>query len=127
MSSPKYNKAQYQKAVEIVGKLPKTGPVTPDNDAKLDFYACFKQAELGNVNTARPGIFDMVGKAKWDAWNALKVDDKDLEASKEKAMSTYVEKLLKILNDALANDKIDDKTKADLQLQKYVDEITALA
>ena len=40
------------------------------NDEKLEFYGLFKQATVGDVNTERPGMFDMKGKAKWDAWKA---------------------------------------------------------
>ena len=43
----------------------------PGNEAKLRLYALFKQATVGVVNTKRPGMTDFVGKAKWDAWNAL--------------------------------------------------------
>lgn len=31
-----------------------------------------KQASVGDCNTARPGMVDFVGRAKWDAWNQLK-------------------------------------------------------
>ena len=40
------------------------------NEDKLEFYALFKQATVGDTNTERPGMFDMKGKAKWDAWKA---------------------------------------------------------
>ena len=33
----------------------------------LELYALFKQANVGDVNTARPGMMDFKGKAKWDA------------------------------------------------------------
>lgn len=44
---------------------------SPGNEAKLKLYGLFKQATVGPVNTKRPGMTDFVGKAKWDAWNAL--------------------------------------------------------
>lgn len=31
-----------------------------------------KQTTVGDCNTARPGMLDFTGKAKWDAWNAKK-------------------------------------------------------
>ena len=40
------------------------------NEDKLEFYALFKQGTVGDTNTERPGMFDMKGKAKWDAWKA---------------------------------------------------------
>lgn len=48
-------------------------PSSISNDDKLELYALFKQANVGDVNTDRPGgFFDMTGKAKWDAWNKKK-------------------------------------------------------
>merc|ERR1711865_544181 len=45
---------------------------SPGNDEKLCLYANFKQATVGDCTTARPGMFDLSGKAKWDAWDAMK-------------------------------------------------------
>ncbi|KAF9213123.1 Acyl-CoA-binding domain-containing protein 1 [Podila verticillata] len=42
------------------------------NDDLLKLYGLFKQATVGNNTTARPGMFDPKGKAKWDAWEAKK-------------------------------------------------------
>ncbi|KNE61845.1 hypothetical protein AMAG_07121 [Allomyces macrogynus ATCC 38327] len=44
----------------------------PSNDELLELYALFKQATVGDNTTARPGMFDLKGKAKWDAWAAKK-------------------------------------------------------
>lgn len=44
----------------------------PDNDTLLQLYALYKQATSGDVSGKRPGMFDMVGRAKYDAWNKLK-------------------------------------------------------
>ena len=44
----------------------------PDNATLLKIYALFKQATAGDVEGKRPGFTDMIGRAKWDAWNALK-------------------------------------------------------
>ena len=35
---------------------------------QLNLYGLFKQARLGNVNGLRPGLFDVRGRAKYDAW-----------------------------------------------------------
>lgn len=43
----------------------------PSNAAKLALYALYKQATEGDVQGRRPGGFDLVGKAKYDAWAAL--------------------------------------------------------
>jgi diazepam-binding inhibitor (GABA receptor modulator, acyl-CoA-binding protein) len=36
-----------------------------DNDQRLQLYGLYKQSVEGNVTSKRPGIFDMVGQAKW--------------------------------------------------------------
>ena len=40
---------------------------------------------IGDVNTARPGMLDFKGKAKWDAWSARK------GTSQEDAQKAYIE------------------------------------
>lgn len=39
---------------------------------QLELYGLFKQGTVGDVDTSRPGLFDLKGKAKWDAWNKQK-------------------------------------------------------
>ena len=43
----------------------------PDNDTLLRLYALYKQATSGDVTGTRPGLFNMVGRAKYDAWAGL--------------------------------------------------------
>ena len=47
----------------------KTLSERPDNATLLALYALFKQASEGDVTGKRPGFTDLVGRAKWDAWN----------------------------------------------------------
>ena len=35
---------------------------------QLALYALFKQATVGDVSGARPGMLDVRGRAKYDAW-----------------------------------------------------------
>ncbi|GIX71194.1 acyl-CoA-binding protein homolog [Caerostris darwini] len=49
----------------------------PTDEELLELYALFKQATVGDCNTARPGLFDLKGKAKWDAWDAKKGMDQN--------------------------------------------------
>lgn len=49
----------------------KTLSERPDNATLLELYALYKQATAGDVDGGRPGFTDLVGRAKWDAWNAL--------------------------------------------------------
>ena len=41
----------------------------PTNEEKSMLYGLYKQATVGDVNIAKPYFFDMIGCAKWDAWN----------------------------------------------------------
>ena len=48
-----------------------------DNE-KLEMYGLFKQGTVGEVNVSRPGMFDLKGKAKFDAWaknKGMSMDD----------------------------------------------------
>jgi carboxylesterase len=49
----------------------KTLPRRPSNDVQLMLYACFKQAHEGDAPTQRPSAFDVVARAKFDAWSGL--------------------------------------------------------
>lgn len=46
-------------------------PARPGNDVLLRLYALYKQGSQGDVSGGRPGIFDQVGRAKFDAWKGL--------------------------------------------------------
>lgn len=52
-------------------------PERPDNMTLLKIYALFKQGSAGDVEGSRPGFTDMVGRAKYDAWAALKGTSQD--------------------------------------------------
>ena len=55
----------------------KTLSERPDNMTMLKLYALYKQGTAGDVDGKRPGFTDMVGRAKWDAWNELKGQTQD--------------------------------------------------
>jgi diazepam-binding inhibitor (GABA receptor modulating acyl-CoA-binding protein) len=57
----------------------------PDNMTLLKIYALYKQASAGDVDGKRPGFTDMVGRAKFDAWDGLK------GTSKDDAMQQYID------------------------------------
>ncbi|XP_075524598.1 dodecenoyl-CoA delta-isomerase isoform X1 [Dermacentor variabilis] len=67
---------------DAVANLDKV-PEEPSNDVKLKLYALYKQATVGKCNTPKPGVFDLVNKAKWDAWSTLG------DMPKEKAQAEY--------------------------------------
>ena len=66
-------KAQFEQAVAESKSLPEK----PDNMTLLKIYALYKQASSGDVEGKRPGFTDMVGRAKWDAWNEVKGKSSD--------------------------------------------------
>lgn len=73
-----------QTQFEAATREAKNLPARPDNETMLKLYALYKQAVTGDATGSRPGMFDMVGRAKYDAWVGLK------GMSRESAMETYV-------------------------------------
>ncbi|MDP3520975.1 MAG: acyl-CoA-binding protein [Hydrogenophaga sp.] len=63
----------------------------PDNATLLKLYALYKQGTAGDNSEKKPGFGDMVGRAKWDAWNNLKGTGQD------DAMQQYID-LIKSLS-----------------------------
>ena len=59
----------------------------PSNDDLLYLYSRFKQGSSGDVSGKRPGMLDMVGRAKYDAWAKLK------GTSQDDARQQYVDKV----------------------------------
>lgn len=49
----------------------------PDNATLLNIYALYKQGTAGDNTEKKPSFSDMVGRAKWDAWNKLKGTEPD--------------------------------------------------
>lgn len=68
-------------------------PERPDNTTMLELYALFKQGSAGDVSGAKPGFFDFVGVAKYEAWEKLK------GMPAEKAQSQYVTLVRKLGGD----------------------------
>jgi len=74
-------KTKFEAAVIASKQLPER----PSNDELLQLYALYKQATDGDVEGKRPGFTDMIGRAKYDAWAAVKGTASDA------AMTRYVE------------------------------------
>ena len=79
-------KAKFEQAAKDI----KTLEERPDNDTLLKLYALYKQGEEGDVSGAKPGFFDFVGTAKYEAWAKLKGTAKDA------AMKQYVDLVKKL-------------------------------
>ncbi|MEO6364724.1 MAG: acyl-CoA-binding protein [Luteimonas sp.] len=56
----------------------------PDNDTLLRLYALYKQGAEGNAVGDKPGFFDFVGTAKYEAWSKLN------GMTEDEAMQQYV-------------------------------------
>ncbi|NVO05964.1 MAG: acyl-CoA-binding protein [Rhodoferax sp.] len=57
----------------------------PDNSTLLKIYGLYKQATAGDNTEKKPGFSDMVGRAKWEAWNGFK------GTAAEQAMQQYID------------------------------------
>jgi len=72
-------------ATQFADAQAKIKPVTGlGNDVMLDMYALYKQATVGDVSGSRPGMLDLKGRAKYDAWAKKK------GTSKDAAMTAYI-------------------------------------
>jgi acyl-CoA-binding protein len=74
-------KEQFEAAIAKAKSLPKK----PSNDDLLALYSLYKQGTEGDVKGERPGGFDFVGGAKYDAW------EKRRGMSSDQAMQAYVD------------------------------------
>lgn len=72
---------QFETAVADSKKLTER----PDNNTMLQMYALYKQATSGDVEGKRPGMMDMINRAKYDAWAGIK------GKSKDEAMQEYID------------------------------------
>lgn len=71
---------RFEKAQQDANQLPNR----PDNHTLLKLYALFKQATQGDISGERPGSFDFVRRAKFDAWGEMK------GTTAEAAMQKYI-------------------------------------
>ncbi|HXU56397.1 MAG TPA: acyl-CoA-binding protein [Casimicrobiaceae bacterium] len=86
MAAPKDLKAAFAAATVAAKQTKKK----PDNATLLKLYSYYKQASEGDVSGDRPGGFDFVGGAKYDAWSKLK------GMSKDDAMQNYIKQVEKL-------------------------------
>ena len=77
--------ATLKKQFEAAAANSKNLSERPDNTTMLKIYALYKQATTGDNAEKKPGFTDMVGRAKWDAWNGLK------GTSTDDAMQQYID------------------------------------
>jgi len=78
-------KQQFEDTVDYVQNA--EGDFSPSNDLKLEMYALFKQATVGDVTGKKPGMMDVVGRSKYGAWEKIK------GTSSDEAMQSYIDKV----------------------------------
>jgi acyl-CoA-binding protein len=71
---------EFDAAVGRVNQLPRT----PSAGEMLELYGLFKQATAGDASGPRPGMLDVRGRAKYDAWAGRK------GMSRDDAMRAYI-------------------------------------
>jgi acyl-CoA-binding protein len=76
----------FEKAAEAAKSLPER----PDDQTMLRLYALYKQGSSGDVQGSKPGFFDFVGAAKYEAWEKLR------GTSQEDARKQYVDLVRKL-------------------------------
>eukprot|EP01112_Ceratiomyxa_fruticulosa_P007510 TRINITY_DN1953_c0_g2_i1.p1 TRINITY_DN1953_c0_g2~~TRINITY_DN1953_c0_g2_i1.p1 ORF type:complete len:241 (+),score=53.20 TRINITY_DN1953_c0_g2_i1:250-972(+) len=85
-STPLSLQLQYDEAVNFLNNT----KIAVSTQQQLEFYSYFKQITIGPCNTPKPGLFDFIGKSKWEAWKGLG------SMGKEEAMQKYVDLFNKI-------------------------------
>ena len=80
-------KKEFEKAASDIKGLSER----PDNDTMLRLYALYKQGSEGDVKGDKPGFFDFVGAAKYEAWEKLQ------GTSPDQAMRKYVDLVKKLV------------------------------
>jgi len=77
--------ADLKKQFEAAAANSKNLNERPDNATLLKIYALYKQGSAGDNTEKKPGFGDMVGRAKWDAWNSCK------GMARDTAMQQYID------------------------------------
>ena len=83
--------SKFVTAVDVIKNLPSDGAFQPSNEMKLKFYAYYKQATAGPCRSGRPGFWDVVARAKHDAWAGLG------DMGQAEAKAKYVDNLKQIV------------------------------
>ncbi|GBB96938.1 hypothetical protein RclHR1_02880004 [Rhizophagus clarus] len=81
------------------------------NEIKLKLYGYYKVATTGKVNTEKPSLWEIRGRAKWDAWKEVE------NTPTEEAMQMYVE-IVEKANIGWNRDQLDDTTSEEIDIDK---------
>ena len=83
--------ADLKSAFEQASRDIQTLSERPDNDTLLRLYGLYKQGSEGDVKGDKPGFFDFVGTAKYEAWAKRK------GTAPEDAQKKYVDLVKKLI------------------------------
>ena len=83
--------ADLKSAFEQASRDIQTLSERPDNDTLLRLYGLYKQGSEGDVKGDKPGFFDFVGTAKYEAWAKLK------GTAQDEAKQKYVDLVKKLV------------------------------
>ncbi|XP_012274010.1 acyl-CoA-binding domain-containing protein 5-B isoform X2 [Orussus abietinus] len=89
-------------AANVIRNLPSKGAFQPSHELQLRFYGYYKQATEGPCQQPKPAFWEVMKKAKWDAWTRLG------NMSRIEAMNNYVEELKKIVETMSYTDNVAD-------------------
>ena len=81
---------QFEQALDKVRNAPEDGAFKPGNEYKLRMYALYRQATDGDVSGKKPGMFDVIGRYKYQAWESVK------GMSRDAAMREYIAEVQKV-------------------------------
>ncbi len=76
----------FENALKDIKKL----TTRPDDATMLKLYALYKQGSVGDVKGDKPGFFDFVGAAKYEAW------EKNQGMSTDEAKQQYIDLVNKL-------------------------------
>ena len=79
-------RSEFERAAQAAKSLPER----PDDATMLQLYALYKQGTVGDVQGEKPGFFDFVGGAKYEAWEKLRGTGRD------EARNQYIELIKKL-------------------------------
>ncbi len=83
--------ATLEKAFDAATLASRTLKAAPDNDTLLALYSLFKQSTVGDASGERPGVLDVMNRAKYDAWRQRK------GTASEDAMKAYISLVEKLM------------------------------
>jgi len=107
---------RFEAAVGVIQGLPKDGSFQPSNEMKLKFYAFYKQARDGPCVGARPSFWDVVARAKHDAWAHLG------QMTSNQAKIGYIDALKQIIETMNFNADVEKFIEALGPFYEYVSE-----